>query len=97
MTKQEFEAKYEALCSEIDKLPADQQAQMRALAAETLKRRAALVSAIESMRESMEETRLTVKYMQFDLEATRRERDELKSALRAVLEGQQESSEEGDE
>ncbi len=97
MTKQEFDAKYEAICREIEKLPADQQAQMRALAAETLKRRAALVSAIESMRESMEEARLTVKYMQFDLEATRRERDELKTALRAVLEGQQESSEEGEE
>jgi len=97
MTKQEFDAKYEEICREIEKLPADQQAQMRALAAETLKRRAALVSAIESMRESMEEARLTVKYMQFDLEATRRERDELKSALRAVLEGQQESSEGGEE
>lgn len=96
MTQQEFEARYQALCVEIEKMPAEQQAALKALARETWMRREALVNAMDAIRAGMDDVRLTVKYLQFDLEATRRERDELRNALRTALESRAgESPDEG--
>jgi hypothetical protein len=69
------------LAKEIAKLPAEQQPGLEAAynrVIETVNRRRRILSLVQ---EALSQLRLDIKYLMFDLEVTRRERDELKKGL----------------
>lgn len=68
MSEQEFNRRLQELIREIGAAPNNTKVQT-------------IEQAVEKMRQSLDYLRLLVKYMAFDLEATRRERDELKKRL----------------
>jgi septal ring factor EnvC (AmiA/AmiB activator) len=83
-----FQNKLAELMGEISTLPAAERTRLESLAKETQERHTQLKKSINSLQESLDWLRLSVKYMVFDLEATRREN----AYLRKMLE---KSSEEG--
>ncbi len=81
MTEQDFEKKLSELIAQIDGLPDDQKAQLHTLAEETKARQAKIRKTMKDLQDSMDYLRLSVKYMVFDLEATRRENEYLRKML----------------
>ncbi len=73
MDEQTFQEKFEALMQKIQELPEAQRVRLENLAEETKERRERIQSAVAELQESMDFLRLSVKYLVFDLEATRRE------------------------
>lgn len=84
MTDDQFQRKLAELIGEIDALPASEQDKLRSLAQEATERRRKLKEAVASLQESIDFLRLSIKYILFDLEATRREN----AYLRKMLDGQ---------
>lgn len=82
MNDQDFQQKLGNLMASIQHLPADKKAEIERLAEETKARRARMQSTIKGLQESLDHLRLSVKYMAFDLEATRRENEYLRKMLR---------------
>ena len=76
-----FQNKLGELMSEISTLPATERQKLEALARETQERHQALKKSIGSLQESLDWLRLSVKYLVFDLEATRRENQYLRQML----------------
>lgn len=76
-----IEDKLNELINEIGSVPASQQKKLLLLARETDKGHKKLGKSLNSLQESLDYLRLSVKYMVFDLEATRRENIELKKAI----------------
>jgi len=66
---------------EINTLPEEQRGPLLALYEETLQRHGELKSNVARLHEAFGEWRLTMKYLLFDREAARRERDELRGKL----------------
>ena len=58
------------------------QEQAQALIQASLRAREKLIGAIQTLQEDLSYLQMAVKYMQFDLEATRRERDALIERLK---------------
>ncbi len=81
MTDQEFQAKLAELMVEISTLPAAERAKLEKLAAETQQRHERLRATVNSLQESLDYLRLSIKYLVFDLEATRRENTYLRKIL----------------
>lgn len=73
MNDQDFKNKLDKLISTIDTLPEEKRGQLRDLAAETKARRERMQGTIKQLQDALDQLRLSVKYMAFDLEATRRE------------------------
>ena len=88
MDETTFQTKLTELMGEISTLPATERDKLENLAKETQERHQQLRQSINSLQESLDWLRLSVKYLVFDLEATRREN----AYLRQMLEN---SSEEG--
>ena len=88
MDETTFQTKLGELMSEISTLPATEREKLENLAKETQERHNQLRQSINSLQESLDWLRLSVKYLVFDLEATRREN----AYLRQMLES---NSEEG--
>ena len=88
MNEQEFQTKLAELMGEISTLPSSEREKLETLAKETQDRHSQLKKSINSLQESLDWLRLSVKYLVFDLEATRREN----AYLRQMLES---NSEEG--
>jgi len=84
MNEQEFQAKLTELMSEIATLPKAQRDKLTQLADKTKLRHDKLRRTGGELQESMDHLRLSIKYLVFDLEATRREN----SYLRKMLEEQ---------
>lgn len=82
MTDQEFQSKLAELMGEISTLPAAERAKLEKLADETRARHQRLRATVNNLQESLDYLRLSIKYLVFDLEATRREN----SLLRKMLE-----------
>jgi uncharacterized phage infection (PIP) family protein YhgE len=76
-----FQKKLAELVAEIETLPEDQRSQLKALAEETKQRHEQIKSSVQSLQESIDFLRLGIKYLLFDLEATRRENDYLRKML----------------
>ncbi len=93
MDEQTFETKFDEILEKIDLLPEGQRHKLRTLADETRKRRTRIRASISALQESLDYLRLTVKYLVFDLEATRRENAHLR---RIVEQGNQGYGEGGD-
>jgi len=83
-----FQTKLAELMGEISTLPVSEREKLENLAKETQERHQQLRQSINSLQESLDWLRLSVKYLVFDLEATRREN----AYLRQMLES---NSEEG--
>ncbi|MEO1129241.1 MAG: hypothetical protein AAFX05_05955 [Planctomycetota bacterium] len=81
MNEQEFQAKLGELITQIDQLPDGQREQLQRLAEETRARHEKIRSTVKGLQDSLDYLRLSVKYLVFDLEATRRENTYLRKML----------------
>ena len=92
MDEQVFQTKLAELMSEISTLPVSERAKLEQLAAESQTRQQKLRKTVHDLQESLDYLRLSIKYLMFDLEATRREN----SYLRKMLEEQSRTEDEDD-
>jgi chromosome segregation ATPase len=81
MTENEFQSRLATLLGQIESLPEDQRPKLAKLAAETQSRHQRMKKTISELQESLDHLRLSVKYLVFDLEATRRENKYLRNML----------------
>src|SRR3954470_19704749 len=81
MNEHEFQTKLAELMGEISTLPAAERAKLEQLADETRQRHERLKQTVSSLQESLDYLRLSIKYLVFDLEATRRENGYLRKML----------------
>ena len=81
MTDVDFNTKFQSLMGEIATLPEGERSKLEDLAGETRRRHEKLKGAVESLRGSLDNLRLGMKYLVFDLEATRRENEYLRKLL----------------
>jgi hypothetical protein len=81
MNEQEFQAKLGELISQINNVPESDRTDLLKLAEETKTRHDRLKRTIGELQDSLDYLRLSVKYLVFDLEATRRENQYLRKLL----------------
>ena len=81
MDARTFQTKLSELVAEIGTLPKHEREKLEKLADETRKRHSELKASVSGMQESIDFLRLSIKYLLFDLEATRRENEALKKQL----------------
>ncbi|MBC7783021.1 MAG: transcriptional regulator [Burkholderiales bacterium] len=81
MSEVEFQTKLTELMGEISTLPAAEREKLEKLADETRERHERLRKTVNSLQESLDYLRLSIKYLVFDLEATRRENTYLRKML----------------
>lgn len=81
MDEKEFQARLSELMTEISTLPTTDRAKLEQLAAETRARHERLRQTVNSLQESLDYLRLSIKYLVFDLEATRRENSYLRKLI----------------
>ncbi len=81
MNEQDFQNKLADLMGEISTLPAAERAKLTQLAEQTKQRHAKLKKTVADLQESLDYLRLSIKYLVFDLEATRRENKYLRKML----------------
>lgn len=73
MDEQKFHSKLAELMGEISTLPRSERDKLSALAKKTQQRHDKLKKTVGDLQESLDYLRLSIKYLVFDLEATRRE------------------------
>lgn len=78
-----FEERINDLVREIGSVPMPNKARLLELAKKTGLSHKKLTKSVERLQESLDCLRVSVKYLVFDLEATRRENDSLKKSLDA--------------
>ena len=88
MNEQDFQQKLGDLINQINALPEAQRAPLTALANETKDRHERMKKTVADLQESLDYLRLSIKYLVFDLEATRRENEYLRKLVQA--QGEQE-------
>ena len=81
MNEAEFQKRLAELVEEIDTLPKDERDRLRKIADETRDRHEQIKKSVDTLQESIDFLRLGIKYMLFDLEATRRENNYLRKML----------------
>jgi uncharacterized FlaG/YvyC family protein len=81
MNETEFQTKLAELMGEISTLPSTERQKLEKLADETRQRHERLKRTVGSLQESLDYLRLSIKYLVFDLEATRRENGYLRKML----------------
>lgn len=81
MNEQEFQQKLGDLIKQISDLPEADRAKLEELAQETKDRHSSMKRTITDLQESLDYLRLSIKYLVFDLEATRRENDYLRKLI----------------
>ena len=89
MNEQHFQHKLAELMREISTLPKAERDKLTALASKTQQRHERLKKSMGNLQESLDYLRLSIKYLVFDLEATRREN----AYLRRVIEEADEEAE----
>jgi chromosome segregation ATPase len=87
MNEQEFQTKLAELMGEISTLPHSERQKLERLADETRARHERLRQTVSSLQESLDYLRLSIKYLVFDLEATRRENNYLRRMLEETTGG----------
>ena len=88
MTEQDFQTKLAELMTEISTLPVTERQKLMQMADETRVRHERLRQQVSSLQESLDYLRLSIKYLVFDLEATRRENGYLRKMLEETHEGE---------
>ncbi len=81
MDETTFQKRLAELLSEIATLPASQRSKLELLVADTKKRHEQLRASASNVQESLDYLRVAIKYLLFDLEATRRENNYLRKML----------------
>lgn len=81
MSQNDFQNQFQKLLEKIHELPSDQRGNLEDLAAETKDRHERMKKTISDLQESLDYLRVSVKYLVFDLEATRRENKQLRGML----------------
>jgi chromosome segregation ATPase len=81
MDENTFQTKLSELMQEISTLPQAEREKLTQLAQESQDRHAKLRKSVNDLQESLDYLRLAIKYMVFDLEATRRENSYLRKML----------------
>lgn len=81
MNEETFQRKLAELIAEIATLPANERNKLELLAEQTRDRHRQLKDTVGSLQESIDFVRLSIKYMLFDLEATRRENEQLRKVI----------------
>ncbi len=76
-----FQKKLAELVQEIGTLPESERAKLEDLAEESKQRQKKLKRTVSSLQDSIDYLRLSIKYLLFDLEATRRENGYLRKML----------------
>ena len=81
MDEQAFQTKYAELTNKIKQLPEQDRPTLERLAEEARCRRERIQTSVAELQESLDYLRLTIKYLVFDLEATRRENTYLRKLV----------------
>lgn len=81
MDENYFENKLEELVKEIGSVPPKHKKKLENLAKQTNLYHKKLKKSVDSLQESLDYLRVSIKYLLFDLEATKRENDYLKKLL----------------
>lgn len=81
MNEETFQRKLSELIAEIGTLPTGERDKLELLANQTRQRHSQLKETVTSLQESIDFVRLAIKYLLFDLEATRRENAQLRKML----------------
>ena len=81
MDEKTFQKKLEELTKECGTLPPAQRKKLELLAEQTKQRHAELKRSVSSLQDSLDYLRLSIKYLLFDLEATRRENSYLRKMI----------------
>ncbi len=81
MNETTFQKRLAELLSEISTLPASQRSKLELLVSDTKKRHQQLQASASNVQESLDYLRVAIKYLLFDLEATRRENSYLRKML----------------
>ena len=81
MNEEVFQRKLSELVDEIDRQPEGERAKLHDLAEQTRQRHRQLKETVSSLQESIDFLRLSIKYLLFDLEATRRENGQLRRMI----------------
>ncbi len=81
MDETTFKTRLNELIREIERLPAPQQKILKDLATQTQEQHQKLTATAKSVAEALDYLRLHIKYLVFDLEATRRENRYLRKML----------------
>ena len=81
MDESAFKQKLGELVSEINHLPETERSKLSMLADQTRQRHEEIKKTVSSLHESVDFLRLSIKYLLFDLEATRRENKHLRKML----------------
>ena len=81
MDESTFQKNLSELMSEISTLPKAERDKLAALAQQTQNRHRKLKKSVSDLQESLDYLRLSIKYLVFDLEATRRENAYLRKML----------------
>lgn len=81
MNDADFRTKLDQLMQEIGDLPEEARPKLEKLAEETKARHEKMRTTLSELQESLDYLRLSVKYLVFDLEATRRENTYLRGLL----------------
>jgi septal ring factor EnvC (AmiA/AmiB activator) len=81
MDEAAFQKKLRELVAQIETVPEGERQRLRAMAEETQTRHADIKKSVSAMQENIDFLRLWIKYMLFDLEATRRENAYLRKML----------------
>ncbi len=76
-----FQKKLQELVTEIETLPEAERERLKQIAAQTQKRHKEIQENVRSLQDSLDFLRLSIKYLLFDLEATRRENAYLRKML----------------
>ena len=81
MDEATFQSKLAELMGEISTLPKAEREKLANLAAQTQKRHRKLRKTVSDLQESLDYLRVAIKYLVFDLEATRRENRYLRDMI----------------
>lgn len=81
MDEATFQQKLSELISQIDTLPPAERERIQMLAAETRQRHEDIKRRVSAIQENIDFLRMWIKYLLFDLEATRRENAYLRKML----------------
>jgi 3-methyladenine DNA glycosylase AlkC len=81
MNEQEFNAKLGEMIEQIGGLSPEKREHLTKLAEETKDRHARMKKTVHELQDSLDYLRLSIKYVLFDLEATRRENQYLRKLL----------------
>ncbi|MFN7019727.1 MAG: hypothetical protein ACK4WH_00185 [Phycisphaerales bacterium] len=81
MNEQDLQARLSDLMQQLGGLPAPAREHLQQLAAETQDRHKRMKKTVAELQDSLDYLRLSIKYLVFDLEATRRENQYLRKLL----------------